>query len=243
MRRSVSTRAEDLVRRAARLDDPEDGLRAVSALRASLNALEEDHVRNALVAGRSWGQIARAIGISRQAAHKRFADRCRPEERPPAAAAIGASAQARRAVRIAVEEAASMGHASAGPEHLLLALLRDDVGPAVHALEELGVHYSAARREVRALYGESDDLAGAEPAVRRVPVSARARQALERAVREAVAAGADEVGVEHVLLGVLGDAPGGAVRALAALGITPRRVQTRLRRILSGSLALTAALR
>ncbi len=227
--------------RAARLDDPEAGLRAISALRARLNALEEEHIRNALAAGQSWGEIARVLGVSRQAAHKRFAERCRPDAGPPAATGVGATAQARRAVRIASEEAASMGHVSAGPEHLLLALLRDDVGPTVQALEELGVHYSAVRREVRALYGESDK-AGAEPSSRLAPISARARQALERAVRAAVSSQADEVGVEHVLLGVLGDSVGGAVRALAELGISPRRVETRLRRNLDDVRPLAGAL-
>jgi hypothetical protein len=238
----VTSHSEELLRRASRHDDPERALRAVTALRARLNALEEEHVRIAILAGLSWGEIARALGVSRQAAHKRFAERCRFHA-GPSAAAIGASVQARLAIRIAAEEAASMRHSSAGPEHLLLALLREDVGPAVQALEELGVHYSAVRREVRALYGESDEAVSAEPPSRHAPISARARKALERAVREAVAAGADEVGVEHVLLGVLGDPVGGAVRALAALGITPRRVEARLRRIVSGPLPLVAALR
>lgn len=237
----MSTRSEDLLRRALQHADPDDGLRAVAALRARLNALEEDHVRDALRAGSSWADIARSLGISRQAAHKRYAARCRPAADPAATAAIGATAQARQVIRVAAEEAAALGHVSAGPEHLLLALLRDDVGPAVQALEELDVYYSAVRREVRVLYGEGETLP--EPRGGRAPISARARRVLERAVREAVESDASEVGVEHVLLAVLRDTEGGAVRALSALGVTPRRVEMRLRRAVVGPRPPAVALR
>jgi transposase-like protein len=238
---AVTTRSEDLLRRALQHDDPDDSLRAVAALRARLNAVEEDHVRDALRAGSSWADIARSLGISRQAAHRRFAERCRPDADPAAAAVIGATPQARQVVRVAAEEAAAMGHVSAGPEHLLLALLRDDVGPAVQALEELDVYYSVVRREVRALYGDGET--SPEPKGGRAPISTRARRILERAVREAVESEATEVGVEHILLAVVRDTEGGAARALAALGVTPRRVEMRLRRAVVGPRPPAVALR
>jgi ClpA/ClpB-like protein len=241
--RAVPTnRSEDLARRVSQFDDPEAALRAVAALRARLTTLEEEHVRNALRAGASWGRIGRSLGITRQAAHKRFAARCRPD--PELASAQTASTtQARRAVRFAAEEAASMGHASAGPEHLLLALLRDDQGLAVLALEQLDVHYSSARREVRALYGETEANGSPEPASRKALISARAREALERAVRLAAANGDKEVGVEHILVAVMRDPGGGAVRALAALGVSPRRVEATLRRVAGGRPPKASALR
>lgn len=52
--------------------DPAVGLRAVAALRVLLERLEELHVRNARAAGWSWQEIAHALGVSRQAAHKKF---------------------------------------------------------------------------------------------------------------------------------------------------------------------------
>jgi ATP-dependent Clp protease ATP-binding subunit ClpC len=147
---------------------------------------------------------------------------------------VGATEQARHVVRIATEEAAAMGHVSTGPEHLLLALLRDDEGPAVLALEEQGVHYSVARRSVRRLYGQPDAPDGPPLPGTRAPISNRAREALERAIREAIARGDALVGVEHVLTVLLRDTGGGAVRALEGLGIDPGAVASGLSARLAG---------
>jgi ATP-dependent Clp protease ATP-binding subunit ClpC len=120
-----------------------------------------------------------------------------------------------------------MEHGSVGPEHLLLALLRDDRGPAVRALEAAGLSYSAARRQVRRLYGQPEldgDGLGGELA----PVSPRAVESLQQSVREASARGDRSLGVEHVLLGLLRDAQGGAVGVLGSLGIVPIDVEEAL---------------
>jgi ATP-dependent Clp protease ATP-binding subunit ClpA len=121
-----------------------------------------------------------------------------------------------------------MSHPSVGPEHLLLALLRDDRGPAAEAFEAVGVSFAAARREVRRLYGEPEEGGEARAAAPPAPISSRAREALERAAREAESNGR-AVGVEHVLLGVLRDPQGGGVQVLAALGVPPPISRTRSR--------------
>lgn len=224
---SVGLRSVELARRATRLDRPEEGLRAVAALRSHLSALEEEHVRNAVLAGASWGKVAGLLGVSRQAVHKRYATRCRPPD-PATNTEVPATEQARQVVRIASEEAAAMGHGTTGPEHLLLALLRDDRGAAVLALEGVDVSYSAARREVRRLYGQPENGDGPPPNQVRAPISARAREALEHAVREARSRGDATIGVEHVLLGVLRDREGGAAETLNGLGVHTEEVEERL---------------
>lgn len=60
---------------AADTSDPRAGLRAVSSLRALADALELAQVEAALRAGMTWQQIADALGVSRQAAHKKHAKR------------------------------------------------------------------------------------------------------------------------------------------------------------------------
>lgn len=57
--------------RAAADADPATGLRAVAALCRLADDLEQRQVHRARAAGWSWQQIGDALGISRQAAHKK----------------------------------------------------------------------------------------------------------------------------------------------------------------------------
>jgi transcriptional regulator with GAF, ATPase, and Fis domain len=66
------------------VDDPEAALAAVVALRRAADQLERRAVRAAVDQHWSWSEIAQALGVTKQAAHKRFADVVRhrplPEE-------------------------------------------------------------------------------------------------------------------------------------------------------------------
>ena len=53
-------------------DDPAIGLRAVVALRRLTDRLESTQVTKARRAGWTWQQIGDALGISRQAVHKKY---------------------------------------------------------------------------------------------------------------------------------------------------------------------------
>lgn len=55
--------------------DPRVGLRAVAALRRLLEQLEAIQVENARSQGWSWQEIADALGVSRQAVHKKHRSR------------------------------------------------------------------------------------------------------------------------------------------------------------------------
>ncbi len=63
--------------RVGGLEDPQEGLEAVVALRRMLEALEAAQVENAFVAGWSWAQVAEVLGVSKQAVHKKHAKRIR----------------------------------------------------------------------------------------------------------------------------------------------------------------------
>ena len=56
---------------AASNADPTVGLRAVASLRILLESLERLQVENARERGWSWQQIADALGVSKQAVHKK----------------------------------------------------------------------------------------------------------------------------------------------------------------------------
>lgn len=51
--------------------DPAEGLRAVSVLRRIAERLETDNVARARLAGWTWEEIGDALGVTRQAAHKK----------------------------------------------------------------------------------------------------------------------------------------------------------------------------
>ncbi|MFI6816574.1 helix-turn-helix domain-containing protein [Nonomuraea sp. NPDC050328] len=60
---------------AAAGPDPGTGLAACAALRSLLEELEAVHVSNARDRGWSWEQIAAALGVRRQTAHRKHARR------------------------------------------------------------------------------------------------------------------------------------------------------------------------
>src|SRR3954471_9679033 len=61
-----------LVEEAARAPDPCAALRALTTLRREVDELERRQVALALAAGRSFADVAQALGVSRQAAHRRY---------------------------------------------------------------------------------------------------------------------------------------------------------------------------
>jgi len=55
--------------------DPADALAAVAALRRLADRVEDAAVEQAMRAGWSWPQVAEALGVTRQAVHKKHAKR------------------------------------------------------------------------------------------------------------------------------------------------------------------------
>lgn len=55
--------------------DPLEALREAAALRHRLDGQEEILVHRARVAGTTWAQIAEALGVSKQAVHKKYGGR------------------------------------------------------------------------------------------------------------------------------------------------------------------------
>jgi ATP-dependent Clp protease ATP-binding subunit ClpC len=152
--------------------------------------------------------------------------------------------RSRTSVEAAFEEARIMGHDSLGDEDLLLGILRADEGIAAEALASLGVTLEDARDEcemmlanaltsigisledIRREAGDAFDMS--LPSDRKIPYSPRAKNALVRARKEMRRLGDNHLGTEHVLLGILANEDGTAVRILASMGISPETVEDRL---------------
>ena len=67
-----------MARVAADVSDPRAGLRAIASLRVLADRLELAQVEAGLRAGMSWQEVADALGVSRQAVHKKYAKRIDP---------------------------------------------------------------------------------------------------------------------------------------------------------------------
>ncbi|HUA04373.1 MAG TPA: Clp protease N-terminal domain-containing protein [Solirubrobacteraceae bacterium] len=129
------------------------------------------------------------------------------------------SERARQALVAAEEEARTLHHSYVGTEHLLLALVRQDVGP----LGSAGLTHSNVRGAIVGMMG-----VGVEAPQGELPLTGAAHLAVERAGREASVLGADEVGPEHILLALLRDQDGAATRIIRQLDVDPAAIRSAL---------------
>jgi ATP-dependent Clp protease ATP-binding subunit ClpC len=152
--------------------------------------------------------------------------------------------KSRTSVRSAFEEARMLGHDSLGDEDLLLGVLRADEGIAAEVLSSLGVTLEEAHDECEGMVSDALSSIGISledvrreagdafemrlPDDRKIPYSPRAKNALVGARKEMRRLGDDYLGTEHVLLGILSNEDGTAVRLLARLGVLPEKLKERL---------------
>jgi ATP-dependent Clp protease ATP-binding subunit ClpA len=150
----------------------------------------------------------------------------------------------RRSVEAAFEEARMLGHDSLGDEDLLLGILRSGEGIAAEALASLGVTLAAAQEESEEMLSDAlfsigisleevrreagDAFEMRIPDERKIPFSPRAKNALVGARKEMRRLGDNHLGIEHVLLGILSNEDGTAVRMLERLGVSPETLEERL---------------
>jgi Clp amino terminal domain, pathogenicity island component len=232
---SVSQRLRDLAEHAVRASEPAAALRAVTALREELVAFERLQVARMLDAGGSFGAIGQALGISRQAAHRRYRDLVGvelPDPRPANGAPRGrilVTSEARAAVNLAREEAAALGAGMVGSEHILLGIIRCDSARAATFLRtEVSLDRARASAQPTLVDGQPRPAPPAPVAPGPQGISAYARAVFEQSLREAVRRGDGYIGVEHLLLASLQDDNGGACRTLDALGVDPAAVREAL---------------
>jgi Clp amino terminal domain, pathogenicity island component len=167
-------------------------------------------------AGSSWTEIGRSMGVTRQAAQKRFVARTGEASAPPVDADRGFgqfTPDARDAVMAAHDAARAGRSALVTPAHLLLGLLRDGSAPAPRALAAAGPALDAVRAAATAALPPA--AGGEAPEI--VPYDEAAQAVLQAAFAHAGRRDDDAVGGEHVLLALRDDDAG----LLAGLGVDP----------------------
>src|SRR5699024_10928488 len=124
--------------------------------------------------------------------------------------------RARRVVVLAQDEARLLNHNYIGTEHILLGLIHEAEGAGAKALEALDVTLDAAREQVRDIIGERDQARAGHS-----PFTPRARRVLELTLGEARQLEHNYIGTEHILLGLLREGEGTAVKVLSRLKAEP----------------------
>ena len=132
--------------------------------------------------------------------------------------------KARHVLVLAREEAAALKCPQVGTEHLLLGLAKEPDGIAAQALERVGITYEKAAEVVAAMVdGQQPAQAGAN-----IPFTPRTKRVLENALREAMQMGQSYISTEHLLLGIVREGEGGAIDAMAKLGVEVDAVRSAL---------------
>ncbi|MFD7159956.1 Clp protease N-terminal domain-containing protein [Kribbella sp. NPDC059898] len=134
------------------------------------------------------------------------------------------SQEARQVIVLAQEEARGLDHVYVGTEHLLLGVIAQGSPVASKVLADLGITAPAVRDLVVEIIGRGKSGAGTGA----IPFTPRAKSTFEFAWGEARARGAEQVGPEHVLLGVLHDADGVGGQILTKLAEDVEEVRREL---------------
>jgi Clp amino terminal domain, pathogenicity island component len=163
-------------------------------------------------AGASWTMIGQSMGVTKQAAQKRFVAGDSSLDR--------FTDRAKVVVLKAHSDARKRGHQEVTSLHLVVGLLNEWEGFAGRAIEADGVTKDAVASTTEAALAPAG-----EPIVQHVPFSAGLKKVHELIVRESLRLGHSYVGTEHILLGLLEarDEPGAQV--LAGLGVSKARVE------------------
>jgi hypothetical protein len=254
-------RLDDLIAHVIGTHPQADALQHLSdAVDVSSNLGElADHlighfVDQARRAGASWTDIGEYMGVSKQAAQKRFVPRPGEAVRPPDAAgstdsaAAADSAQpidhdldsprmgmfrrftprARSVIVSAREVALDQGYGEVLPEHMLLGLIADPGSVAAKAIVEIGPSLEQVKEAVLSVLEPSE-----RKRMARVRYSRGAKKTLELSLREALHLGHNYIGTEHLLLGLLRNDRERAAQLLSGLGVTWERAEDSVKAQLS----------
>ena len=180
--------------------------------------------------GASWSAIGTSMGVSKQAAQKRFVPSWGNGLLSGGRTFARFTDRARNVVVAANRIANGAGLDEIAPEHLVLGLFTEPQGLACVILDELGVT-QASLAEAFSISTDPTDVLGS------MPFAPDTLNALEGALHEALRLGHNFIGTEHLLLGVLAVPTSSAAQRLADLGVTTETVEPKVVALLGCILA------
>jgi Clp amino terminal domain, pathogenicity island component len=178
--------------------------------------------------GASWTDIGRSMGVTKQAAQKRFVPRGsgEPTQLDPSHGFGRFTIRAKNVAMASQEAARAAGNNEIGPAHLVLGLLTEPDALAAKAIVARGVTLEAVRQAATAALP-----ARADQVPPLIPYDAAARKVLELTFREALRLGHNYIGTEHILLALLEFEDGNGV--LSGLGLDKPAVEAAITAMLT----------
>jgi hypothetical protein len=234
VRMTSPVRLDDLIDAITRvhtdtLDQLSSAVLAADHLGEVADHLIGHFVDQARRSGASWTDIGRSMGVTRQAAQKRFV-RKPPEDSSVLDPNEGFSRFTPRARNVVVrsqQHALDTGCDQIAVEHLVLALLDEPESLGMAAVTAQGVSLDAIRAAVPPRLSPA---AGPIPAL--IPFDPGSRQVLEGSFQRALRLGHNYVGTEHIVLALLErERDGGGV--LSEAGVTEAAVEAYVERVLA----------
>ncbi|MFF8960725.1 Clp protease N-terminal domain-containing protein [Streptomyces sp. NPDC014894] len=158
--------------------------------------------------GASWTDIGKSMGVTRQAAQKRFVskDGGEAQDLDPSQGFSRFTPRAKNVIVAANNEAHAARNERITPVHLTLGLLTEREALAARAIVAQGVLLDSVRQAATAALPPA---AGEPPEL--IPYDAGARKALELTYRQALRLGHNYIGTEHLLLALLEQEDGAGV--------------------------------
>ncbi|GAB2876816.1 Clp protease N-terminal domain-containing protein [Streptomyces mayteni] len=200
------------------LDQLSDAVIAGDHLGEVADHLIGHFVDQARRSGASWTDIGRSMGVTRQAAQKRFVPK---DPADPSQGFERYTPRARQVVVGAQVLAREDRHPEITAGHLLLALARNQDSLAAKVITGGGVTLDAVTEAAAATLPPAVDQAP-DP----IPFDAGGRKTLELTFREALRLGHNYIGTEHLLLALLEHEDG--TGPLSGLGVTKAAVEARV---------------
>ncbi|KRD08665.1 hypothetical protein ASE48_08930 [Mycobacterium sp. Root265] len=181
--------------------------------------------------GASWTDIGTSMGVTKQAAQKRFVPKADAAGIDPNEGFARFTPRARTAVVTAQRVARDAENIEIGPEHLILGLLGDTESLAIAILQAQGAEPDQIRAAITLppATGQTLDL---------VPFSGPAKKVLELTFREALRLGHNYIGTEHILLALLESEDGEG--PLHGLGVDKDRTTAKLIELLASITGMKA---
>jgi Clp amino terminal domain, pathogenicity island component len=210
------------------LDQLSDAVLAAEHLGEVADHLIGHFVDQARRSGASWTDIGKSMGVTKQAAQKRFVLRAETTTLDLNGGFERFTPRARNAVVAAQNAAHEAGNNEITPDHLMLGVLSDPDALVTKLLRAQRVDPESLRDSIT-LPPPADKV----PAL--IPFSGTARKALELTFREALRLGHNYIGTEHVLLALLEFEDGSG--PLHQAGVDKDRVEADLAAVLKSMTA------